>query len=663
MSRRASKRTSELGDALRGTRGTRLRLAGVLFGSGFRAAPGLMTFIIVTTLVSAVALVVYPISYRVIIDAAARHDGTGVAAGVGMLAGLFTIAWVCGLLGAMQNTELTDRTSLYLGVRTGRLIDAAPSLEHFERPDLLREIDQLRDGRRGLSGAPRQLLRMCQVVIRGGGTVILLATVYPPVLVVPLVALFPAVADRMASRLQKRTDDELAVPRRLVEDLFAITTAADTAKELRTYGATDDMAAMHADLCARITAKTTRASLRSSAIEATGWLLYAAGFVLAIVVLVLRAVHGHASVGQVVMAVSLVRRAQVQVASASDTAGAFAGAIRTARRMLWLEDYVADAQRTAVTPAIDSGANAPSGSPDAAAAAADPSAVSDASPGRVDAVTVTDAVAATPLQLPDRLTDGIRFDRVGFSYPGSDREVLHAVDLHLPAGASVAVVGANGAGKSTLVKLLMGLYRPTTGRILLDGADLAASDPAAWRARTSGAFQDFVRFQLVAREAVGVGDLPRIADDAVVRAALDRADAGALADDLAEGLDTRLGRMFGGGRELSGGQWQRLALARGLMREAPLLTVLDEPTASLDAPTEHALFQRYAHAARRAGERNGAITVLVSHRFSTVRVADLIVVVDDGRVVEVGDHDTLLAADGSYAQLFTLQARAYLADG
>ena len=237
--------------------------------------------------------------------------------------------------------------------------------------------------------------------------------------------------------------------------------------------------------------------------------------------------------------------------------------------------------------------------------------------------------------------------------------MLEDVSLHLPAGAVVAVVGENGAGKTTLVKLLSKLYEPTSGEILVDGAPLARMPADEWRERLAGAYQDFFRFELRAQQSVGVGDVPRVDERAgrgdrgrPGRGRRRRRPPGRRARDAA--------RPDAGpsGVEVSFGQWQKLALARGFMRDDPLLLVLDEPTAALDAETEHALFERYAAGAQRAGDE-GRITLLVSHRFSTVRMADLIVVLDGAHVVEVGTHEDLLAKGGTYAELYNIQAAAY----
>src|SRR5438046_9137250 len=226
--------------------------------------------------------------------------------------------------------------------------------------------------------------------------------------------------------------------------------------------------------------------------------------------------------------------------------------------------------------------------------------------------------------VPRVLRKGIRVDHASFAYPGTSRVVLDDVSVELPAGAVAAIVGENGAGKTTLVKLLAKMYEPTSGSIFLDETPLARVQASEWRERLAGAFQDFFRFEFRARHTVGLGDVPRLEDEHAVAAAVERAGAADVVTRLTAGLETQLGPTWPGGVELSFGPVQKLALARGFMRDEPLLLILDEPTAALDAETEHAMFERYAAALRESDV--GRVSILVSHRFSTVRMADLIVV-------------------------------------
>ena len=269
------------------------------------------------------------------------------------------------------------------------------------------------------------------------------------------------------------------------------------------------------------------------------------------------------------------------------------------------------------------------------------------------------AASAEPGRTPSPavLRRGVSVENVSFAYPDRDTPVLSDVSLELPAGKVVALVGENGSGKSTLVKLLCGFYRPSSGRILIDQTDLVEIAPAEWRGRIGGAFQDFTSFEVQMHESVGLGDLPSLGDRPRATAALARAGGGELATLDPQGLDVMLGKAWGG-IGLSGGQWQKLALGRALMREDPLLVVFDEPAASLDANTEHDLFERFAAEAR-SGQSAHRATLLISHRFSTARMADAIAVLDGGRITEFGSHKTLMKAGGKYAELFEIQASAY----
>ncbi len=335
------------------------------------------------------------------------------------------------------------------------------------------------------------------------------------------------------------------------------------------------------------------------------WAIFGAAYVAAVVFVSSRA---GATPGQVLLVLAAGSRLSAYIGATVGELGFLRGFwLDGSRRLAWLEDYAASLLENA----------------DAAA--------------------------------PQRIVSGIRFEHVSFSYPGTQKLVIEDLSMELKPGSVIAIVGENGAGKSTLVKLLCRMYQPDAGRILVDGVDLARINADEWRSRIAGAFQDFFRFEFRAHHSVGVGDLPRLDNEAAVVAAVSRAGAEDVIGKLPSGLGTQLGPTWPEGVEVSFGQWQKLALARGFMRDGPLVLVLDEPTAALDAETEHALFERYAAAVR----GDGRITILVSHRFSTVRMADVIVVLDGARAVEVGSHEELMAKGGQYSELYGIQAAAY----
>jgi len=248
---------------------------------------------------------------------------------------------------------------------------------------------------------------------------------------------------------------------------------------------------------------------------------------------------------------------------------------------------------------------------------------------------------------------GIVFENVGFRYPGREQWALRQLSFTIPKGQSLALVGHNGAGKTTLIKLLTRLYDPTEGRILFDGRDLKDWDPETLRSRIAVVFQDFNRYQFTLGENIGIGSVTHREEGDRIRRALDLGGGQELLA-LPQGLETPLGRWFNDGVELSGGQWQKVALSRAFMREDAEVLILDEPTAALDAEAEHAVFERFSQLTK------GRTSVLISHRFPTVRMADRILVLENGRLLEEGTHESLLQANGRYAQLFSLQAKGYL---
>jgi len=594
------------------------RLAAILFFDGFRAAPGWMALVTALLVLGSVAATCYPLGYRLLADGALDGDAGELAAGVVVVAVLLGLAWVLTGVGATEAMALSDRIAVY---RTGRMIElisGVPTLEHLERPDYLAQVERLNAGRRQLASAPRQILSNVSQAARIITLLVLLGSVSPWLLLLTVAAAPPLIADRLAKKITKRSEDAMAADRRLAGMIFDLSANASAAGELRSYGLAPKMKSLHASLTGSLDRRAAREARKVLAVQSVGWLLYAAGLMGAIAFVVVRASDGAPngkgaiSLGTVLMTVSLIRRSRAQLASAASGSAGMIATLATADRLLWLEDHHAAAVASAGTAAA-----------------------------------------------PDRLTSGITLRDLSFKYPGTERSVLSALDLTLPAGATVAIVGENGSGKTTLVKLLLGMYQPTSGTIEVDGVPLTSIARDSWRQRCTAAFQDFARFSLPAVESVGVADLPELSSEPLAQAALDRAGAAELAGQLPDGLSTFVGGPYTGGQNISGGQWQKLALGRAMRSPDPLLVVLDEPTASLDAHAEQALFDRYTEAASAYAAAAGTITLLVSHRFATVSMADLIVYLEAGHATEAGTHDELLARSGRYAELFTLQASGY----
>jgi ATP-binding cassette subfamily B protein len=519
-----------------------------------------------------------------------------------------TATWFLGTVSTRVQRRFRDKVTIALEAHVARLQASLITIAHHERPDYLDRLAMLRDQVFVLDHMYMSVFTTCGWLLRLVVTVALLASIHVALVLLAAFALPAVFTSTWRPTVERTVRERSAQANRLARHLFVTATTAPPGKEVRVTGIGARLVSKRRETWERGYAPVAAVRWGSAFWHALAWAQFAGAYVGAVIFV---SSVPHASPGNVILVLAAGARLSVYVGATVAELGFLRGFwMDGSRRLAWLEDYAAS------------------------------------------------LAASADLPVPDVLRHGIRLDHVSFAYPGTSRLVLEDVSLSLPAGSVVAIVGENGAGKTTLVKLLARMYEPTSGSILVDDLPLAKMPAGQWRARLAGAFQDFFRFEFRARHTVGLGDLPRLNDEPAVVAAVERAGAGDLVSRLSSGLDTQLGPTWPGGVEVSFGQWQKLALARGFMRDHPLLLVLDEPTAALDAETEHALFERYAAAAR-DGRDAGHVTLLVSHRFSTVRMADLIVVLDGARLLEVGTHDELKAKGGHYAELYDIQAAAY----
>lgn len=493
------------------------------------------------------------------------------------------------------------------------LITDKLKVQHMEDPHSLDRIEAIA-GRGGeMTDSVWSAADLIGSALTIAATLFVLSTV-SPLLLITLPAALPTLwLNRVGqARVRKATQESAEVQRtadQLLEKFFDPTVAV----ELRVTGAGPVLLDAYQQRWQRATLIVGRARTHASVLLALGWLIFLLGFCLMLSYTASRLAHGQATVGDLILILAIARQQQQMLQAVVFGYTRMTNGKYLAEAYWWLSHHAAE--NTCLT---------------------------------------------EPKPVPERLTHGITLDDVSFTYPGTNRTILDGITVELPAGSIIALVGRHGCGKTSLIKLLTGMYTPTAGAVLVDGQELDASTLTSWLAHITCGFQEFARFQTLTREAVGVGDVPSINDLHEVNRAIDQGRARSVVDQLDRGLETQLGTAFDG-IELSGGQWQKLALARTCMLPDPLLVVLDEPTASLDPRSEYEVFQQHVAQARQLAERHGTITVIVSHRFSTVRMADRILVLSGGAVTEQGDHDELMAHAGEYARMYTLQKESHRA--
>jgi len=575
---------------------------------GFRYEPALMGVAFVLALVAAVPDALLAVWFKLLGEGLLEHQAGLLRFAVIALAVSAVATWLLSTVSTRIQRRFRDKVTIALESHVARLQASIATIAHQERPEYLDRLAVLREETYTLDHMYMSVFSTVGWLLRLAITVVLLASVNPVLIALVLCAVPTVAATSWRPAVERAAQERGAQSTRLATHLYTLSTTASPGKELRVLGIGQALADRRRAAWESWYGPVAAARSRSAVWYAGGWAVFALGYVGAIALV---AAGSHASTSGAILVLTAGARLSSYLSATVSEIGFLRGTwMDGAQRLAWLQDYAGAAVQQADLPA------------------------------------------------PDAITDGIRLEHVTFRYPGADRLALDDVNLFMPAGSVVAVGGENGAGKSTLVKLLAKLYSPTGGRVLIDGTDLARIDSARWRERLAGAFQDFFRFEFRAADTIGIGDLPRVGDEPALVTAAERAGARDLVDALPAGLRTQLGPTWHQGVDVSYGQWQKLALARGFMRDEPLLVALDEPTAALDAETEHQLFERYAATARQA-RRNGSVTILVSHRFSTVRMADLIVVLDGARVAEAGGHDELLARGGRYADLYRIQAAGY----
>lgn len=546
---------------------------------------------------------------RQLVDTYIRHatelDYLAVALATALVGSL-----MLGHFGHLSYFELGELNEERMNRELLKVINGSRGIEEIDQPEVSDRIDLLRQDIVRMRQTVEAALRLSCLVLQTVLTSVILGLLQPVLLLLVPAAIVPVALRRRAEHVLEAGREEAAPISREIRHLRSLAASPRAQQEIRLNGSERYLIRREEILQRRLARVLGRSQLHGEAIGMIGQFVFAVSFAASVVLVYHLAQRDQASLGDIVLVISLAAQVSSQMSTGLELLSSVHAAGAGFRRLGWLRERIG---------------------------------------------------TSTPLQPLDaqRLSEGITLDNVSFRYPGSDRQVLSDITLRLPMGTVVAIVGENGAGKSTLIKLLNGLYQPTSGRIAVDGHDLAQLDAASWRARTAVLFQDFAQFEFSLRESVGLGRLADIGSAQAVIAAIERAAATPLLDRVGNDLERLLGNAYGDGTNLSGGQWQSVGFARASMRTDPMLLCLDEPGHSLDALTEQQMIDAYQVNAREVSVLGGGTTVFVTHRMSTVRLADRILVLDKGHITEAGTHDELMSLGGRYAELYGLQARTY----